>query len=263
MNAQNFQPNRRWTRRKRHQRRGQGPPASAGSSPQETDGRRNRAALREFSAPRPALKSLREWICCGDLLRAGARNKHDRRRHQRRNQQGQRLSEQMAQRQEIQNAKRQKRPGILSILRHFARDRLEIRQQIAVRDDDALRLGGGPRGEDDFRDIAGSSYAGRRWYGRQRIGRGASRSISARCQHLCDRLIRSRGCLIADQNQSSAAPSPRCVPISPPTIAGPPAPARFRPPGTPTAPRPNPADSPTTKRSRRLSPTRATKASPH
>ena len=59
----------------------------------------------------------------------------------------------MAQRQKIQNAKRQKRTRILSIFRHFALDRLEIRHQIAMRDHDAFGLGRGSRGEHDLGDV--------------------------------------------------------------------------------------------------------------
>ena len=46
----------------------------------------------------------------------------------------------------------------LAVFQHLALDRNDVRQHVAVRDDDAFRLGGGARGEDDLGDVVA-----RRW----------------------------------------------------------------------------------------------------
>ena len=63
------------------------------------------------------------------------------------------LAEDMAERQQVEEADRVEGPFPLAVLVDLALKRAEVRQQVAVRDDDALRLGGRPRREDDLGDV--------------------------------------------------------------------------------------------------------------
>ena len=62
----------------------------------------------------------------------------------------------MAERQQVQEADRGKRRGPLPVLQHLALDRDDVGEDVAVGDDDALRLGGRAGREDDLRDIVAS-----------------------------------------------------------------------------------------------------------
>ncbi len=88
-----------------------------------------------------------------NLVRAGSRHEHYRGRNHRRNEQRERLPEQVAQRQKIQDPKRQEGPCVFAVLGHLAFDRFKIRQQVPVRDHDALGLRCGSRSEHDFGNI--------------------------------------------------------------------------------------------------------------
>ena len=48
----------------------------------------------------------------------------------------------------------------LPVLEHLALDRDDVREHVAVRDDDALRLGGGAGGEDDLGDVVARDRRG-------------------------------------------------------------------------------------------------------
>ena len=100
-----------------------------------------------------------------DLLRAGSGHEDDGNGNQRRDEQRERLTEQMAQRKKIQDAQRLEWSGVFLILGDLARDGLQIRQQVAMGDDDAFRLGRGAGGEDDFGDVAGLNEGGRKRLG--------------------------------------------------------------------------------------------------
>src|SRR5205085_4281800 len=71
------------------------------------------------------------------------------------------LAEDMTERQQIEKANRVKRSLPLTILVNLALKRTEVRQQIALRDDDAFRLGGRPRCEDDFGDVVFGNVSAR------------------------------------------------------------------------------------------------------
>ena len=79
-------------------------------------------------------------------------NTTDARQH-RRNERGHRLSEHVAQRQQVQEPEREERPAPSAVLQHLAFDRDDVREHVAVGDDDALRLGRRARRENDLRDV--------------------------------------------------------------------------------------------------------------
>ena len=88
-----------------------------------------------------------------DLARVvAAHEDHDARQH-RRDERRHRLAEHVAERQQVQEAQRKERRAPLAVLEHLALDRDDVRQHVAVGDDDALRLGGRARGEDDLGDV--------------------------------------------------------------------------------------------------------------
>src|SRR5205823_9737763 len=71
------------------------------------------------------------------------------------------LAEDMTEWQQVEKADRMKGPLPLAVLVDLALKRAEVRQQIAMRDDDALRLGSRPRREDDFGNVVfGNGFAG-------------------------------------------------------------------------------------------------------
>ena len=63
------------------------------------------------------------------------------------------LSEDVAERQQVQKAQRMEDALVAKVLADLALQRLEVGQDVAVRDDDAARLGRGARGEDDLHDV--------------------------------------------------------------------------------------------------------------
>ena len=71
------------------------------------------------------------------------------------------LAEDVAQRQEIEKAQRMKDAFVAAVAREFFFDRSKIREKIAVREDDAARLRRGAGREDDF-DWVGAPDRGRR-----------------------------------------------------------------------------------------------------
>ena len=90
-----------------------------------------------------------------DLLRREAAGEDDRPRQHRRHERRHRLSEHVAQRQEIEEANRLERPRVSSVLRELVLDRDDVRQDVAMGQDDALRFGGRTRREDDLGDVVG------------------------------------------------------------------------------------------------------------
>ena len=89
----------------------------------------------------------------GDLPRIVAVDEHGHARQHRRNERRHRLPEHVTQRKQIQEPDRRERPHVLEIFADLALDRHDVGQDVAMRDDDALRLGGRARGEQDFGDI--------------------------------------------------------------------------------------------------------------
>ncbi len=67
---------------------------------------------------------------------------HDGPRDHRRNEGRERLPEEVTERQEIQKANRGKRAAVAAILANLLLDRNDVREQVAMGNDDALRLGG-------------------------------------------------------------------------------------------------------------------------
>ena len=63
------------------------------------------------------------------------------------------LPEQVAERQQVEEAQRQEGPGIRLVLGHFLRDRHEVGQQVLVANDDALGLRRGAGREHDLGDV--------------------------------------------------------------------------------------------------------------
>ena len=90
---------------------------------------------------------------CGDLARVVSAHEDDDPRQHRRNEGRHRLAEHVAERQEVQKANRRKWPAPLAVLHDFAFDRNDVRQDVAVGDDDAFGLGGRAGREDDLRHI--------------------------------------------------------------------------------------------------------------
>ena len=101
---------------------------------------------------------------------------HEARQH-RRHERPHRLSEHVAERQQIEEADRQKRPGPLPVLRDLPLDRHDVGEDVPVGDDDALGVGGGAGREDDLRRIVRRQI--RDQVGWRLLRRGAS--------HLCIR----------------------------------------------------------------------------
>ena len=88
-------------------------------------------------------------MSCGLKLRV----KITRAAHHRRNVGRHRLAEHVAERQQVDEAQRMERPRVPPVLHHLALDRDDVRQDVAVADDDALRLGRGAGREDDLDDV--------------------------------------------------------------------------------------------------------------
>ena len=63
------------------------------------------------------------------------------------------LAEDVAERQQVQEAQRMEDALVLEIFADLAFERLEVRQDVAVRDDDAAWLGRGAGGEDNLDDV--------------------------------------------------------------------------------------------------------------
>ena len=88
-----------------------------------------------------------------DVFRSETPGEHDHARKHRRDERRHRLPEHVAEWKEIQEPDRQKRPGVLLVLRHFPLDRDDVRENVAVCNDHALGFSRGPGCEDDFRGI--------------------------------------------------------------------------------------------------------------
>ena len=71
----------------------------------------------------------------------------------RRDEGGHGLAEHVAERQQVQEADGKKRPRVFAVFLDLAFHRNDVRENVAMRDDDALGLGGGAGGEDDFGDL--------------------------------------------------------------------------------------------------------------
>src|SRR5580658_8159966 len=83
------------------------------------------------------------------------RIEEDRRRAQNlRNENAEHLSENMAERQQIQKFQRMKKSLILAVARDLPLDRLEIREHVPMREHHAARLGCGPRSENNLERVA-------------------------------------------------------------------------------------------------------------
>ena len=95
-----------------------------------------------------------------DVRRVVAAHEHDRAGQHGGNEGRHGLSEQVAERKEIQEAKRKERPAPLSILQNLALDRHDVREDVPVGDDDAFRLSGCAGGEDDLGDIVACDDGG-------------------------------------------------------------------------------------------------------
>ena len=83
-------------------------------------------------------------------------------RQHRRDERRHRLAEHVAERQQVQEAQREERPAPLAVLQDLAFDRHDVRQHVAVGDDDALGLGGRAGGEDDLGDVVAADRHSRR-----------------------------------------------------------------------------------------------------
>ena len=68
----------------------------------------------------------------------------------RRNERRHGLSEHVAQRQQVEKSDGRERAGVAEVFLHLIFDRNNVGQNVPMRDDDALGLGGGAGGEDDF-----------------------------------------------------------------------------------------------------------------
>ena len=86
----------------------------------------------------------------------------------------------------------------LAVLQHLALDRHDVRQDVAVRDDDAFRLGGRARREDDLGDVVARD--------RRPAGGVAGRVQSSSCsfQTGAPATSRERRDVLADQDQLGA-----------------------------------------------------------
>ncbi len=88
-----------------------------------------------------------------DVARVVAAHEDDDARQHRRDEGRHRLAEHVAERQQVQEAQREERRAPLAVLQDLAFDRHDVRQHVAVGDDDALGLGGRARREDDLGDV--------------------------------------------------------------------------------------------------------------
>ena len=86
--------------------------------------------------------------------RVAAREHHEAGQH-RRDERSHRLSEHVAERQEVEESNREKRPGPLAVLRDLPLDRHDVGEEVPVGDDHALRVGSGAGREDDLRRVVG------------------------------------------------------------------------------------------------------------
>ena len=96
-----------------------------------------------------------------DLGRAVAVREDDRAVEHRRHERRHRLPEHVAERQQVQEPDRMERPLVLPVLRDLALDRDDVREDVAVRDRHALRIGRRAGGEDDLGE-RGSEVEGSR-----------------------------------------------------------------------------------------------------
>ena len=92
-------------------------------------------------------------MTCEHLGRIQRVLKDDGRRQQLRQKDAEELSEDVAERQQVEKAQRMKDALVLQILADLALQRLQVGQDVAVRDDDAARLGRRAGGEDDLHDV--------------------------------------------------------------------------------------------------------------
>jgi len=88
-----------------------------------------------------------------DVVRVVAAHEDDSARQHRRDERRHRLAEHVTERQQVQKSHWKQRPGPASILLHFALDRNDIRQDVAMGDDHAFGFTGGARREDDLGDV--------------------------------------------------------------------------------------------------------------
>ena len=143
----------------------------------------------------PARLDLRD-----DVGRVVAAHEDDGAGQHRRDERRHRLAEHVAERQQVQEAEREERRAPLPVLQHLALDRDDVREDVAVRDDDALRLGGRARREDDLGDVvARDRDVGEQPPARPLASRARAASRPAR------RRARERRHVLADQDQ----PAPR------------------------------------------------------
>ena len=88
-----------------------------------------------------------------DVVRIEAAHEDDGAVHHRRDVGGHRLAEHVAERQQIEEAQRKKRPCVLLVLQYLALDRHDVGHHVAMPDDHALRFGRRPRREHDLGDV--------------------------------------------------------------------------------------------------------------
>ncbi len=92
------------------------------------------------------------------------------------NEGGHRLAEHVAERQEVQKANRRKWPAPLAVLHDFAFDRHDVREDVAVGDDDAFGLGRRAGREDDLRHVVAPTAERQARPGEERVGPSAQSS---------------------------------------------------------------------------------------
>src|SRR6185369_536376 len=88
-----------------------------------------------------------------DVMRVEAAREDDSSVDHRRYVRRHRLAKHVAEWQQIQKANRVKRPRVLLVLLDLAIHGLDVREDVAMADDDAFGLGGRPRREDDLNDV--------------------------------------------------------------------------------------------------------------
>ena len=118
-----------------------------------------------------------------DVVRVVAAREDDVPRQHRRHERRHRLAEHVAERQQVQEADRLERPRVLPVLRDLALDRDDVREDVAVRDDDALRLGGRAGREDDLGDVVARDGDGGGGAVGAQSRSAASRKLATACQH--------------------------------------------------------------------------------
>jgi hypothetical protein len=109
----------------------------------------------------------------GDVGRIEAAHEDHRTREHRRDECGHRLTEHVTERQQVEEPQWKERPSPLAVLQHLAFDRDDVREDVAMGDDDALRVSRRAGRKDDLGDIIARDRVARR--GRPVQGRSGRR----------------------------------------------------------------------------------------